>query len=299
MALRGYLLNRNETVTSILKKWMSDHGAEEVLVDRLVDESSRPLWHQTAERLSAGDVLFIESFGSTFRGFVELMAFSSYCTSKGICLVSVDDEYDSRGIIFPKQDAARLFDRLSVFLKSSSEIRHSAMYSPAEIGEPIVIGNSMSRSAIYGQIINMYKAGSSMRDILLSTGYTSTASIYRVLKLFDVPLRSSHPSSKNRNKKETKTALVLRLFESGKSIDYISKSVCVTVAYCRTILKRHGIIISNSNEGLKKRSKVIELFSNGYSRLDIAKITGYSVGHVYRLLTGITNKSENSESNSL
>ena len=83
------------------RQWMNDYGCIRIVEESDENERNRPLWKQLMVALQRGDELVISKFSNALRGSRELATFLEYCRVKGIRVISIHDQIDSKNELFP------------------------------------------------------------------------------------------------------------------------------------------------------------------------------------------------------
>nr|WP_302962677.1 hypothetical protein [uncultured Prevotella sp.] len=115
----------------------------------------------------------------------------------GIRIISLHDELDTHDQLFPDRKTANTLDLIcQVFAKRD---RNSHDDLEAELYSNEYNDKKLKR---YKLVINMYRAGYSVKEIMKRTGYRGKSNIYRVLHKYDVNME--YPSmSRAANKPQT------------------------------------------------------------------------------------------------
>ena len=132
----------------------------------------------------------LSRFSNVLRSCEELVALVEVCRVKGIRLISVGDKIDTGGSLFP---ATTVNDVLLTIGTLPGEI--AAMHGAADHLRMFMAGTAPPRTASRQHkedrdklIVSMYKDGEPLGDILVASGFSSPASIFRILKKHGVVL---------------------------------------------------------------------------------------------------------------
>ena len=147
----------------------------------------RPEWEKFIDSLEQGDSAVLVSFDNAFRNFNDMVFFIKYCTKMGIRIISLDDGLDTQDKLFPETRTANTLELIcKVFAKRD---RNSHDDLEAELYSNDFADRKLKR---YKLVINMYKAGYSVKEIMEKTGYKGKSNIYRVLHKYNV--RMEYPA---------------------------------------------------------------------------------------------------------
>ena len=136
----------------------------------------RPEWDKFIDSLEKGDSAVLVSFDNAFRNFNDMVFFIKYCSKMEIRIISLHDELDTHDLLFPEKKTANTLDLIcQVFAKRD---RNSHDDLEAELYSNEYNDKKLKR---YKLVINMYKAGYSVKEIMERTGYRGKSNIYRVL----------------------------------------------------------------------------------------------------------------------
>ena len=159
---------------------MKQHGCSDIHVEERKGRK-RPQWDAFIDSLDNGDSAVLVSFDNAFRNFNDMVFFIKYCSKMEIRIISLHDELDTHDLLFPEKKTASTLDLIcQVFAKRD---RNSHDDLEAELYSNEYNDKKLKR---YKLVINMYKAGYSVKEIMERTGYRGKSNIYRVLHMYDV-----------------------------------------------------------------------------------------------------------------
>ena len=159
---------------------MKQHGCSDIHVEERKGRK-RPQWDAFIDSLDNGDSAVLVSFDNAFRNFNDMVFFIKYCSKMEIRIISLHDELDTHDLLFPEKKTASTLDLIcQVFAKRD---RNSHDDLEAELYSNEYNDKKLKR---YNLVINMYKAGYSVKEIMERTGYRGKSNIYRVLHKYDV-----------------------------------------------------------------------------------------------------------------
>lgn len=133
--------------------------------------SPREEWKNFIENLKPGDCAYFVSFKNAFPSLNDFIIFAKFCDKKKISIISIED-----GITPSSQ--------ISELLKAISTLSNSKTDSDTEIeinSKKIRILKKQMR------IINMYRSGFSIEEIMNINGFKSKTSIYNIFSLYGIP----------------------------------------------------------------------------------------------------------------
>lgn len=173
------------------EKWMNEYGCCRIASDDSEDlYTTRPAWRTMLSCLGRGDELVLSRFSNALRSCDELAALVELCRVKGIRLISIGDKIDTGGSLFP---ATTVNDVLLTIGTLPSEI--VAMRDAADHLRMLMAGTATARTSNRHRkedrdklIVSMYKNGEPLSDILTASGFSSPASIFRIIKKYGVEL---------------------------------------------------------------------------------------------------------------
>ena len=165
---------------------MKQHGCSDIHVEERKGRK-RPQWDAFIDSLDNGDSAVLVSFDNAFRNFNDMVFFIKYCTKMNIRIISLNDKLDTQDKLFPETRTANTLELIcKVFAKRD---RNSHDDLEAELYSNDFADRKLKR---YKLVINMYKAGYSVKEIMEKTGYKGKSNIYRVLHKYNV--RMEYPA---------------------------------------------------------------------------------------------------------
>lgn len=193
MAKVGYIFKASDyTEYESDKAWMQQYGCVQVVEESEKHEEIRPQWKHLLTTLARGDELVVAKFSNAVRSSAELSKFVEFCRVKAVRIISVRDEIDSRDVLFPDTKAADVLfmigalpEEVTALRKASAHIfeLHRSIKLMRE--EKKVKPGKAERDKI---IIDMYRNGHTIPDILAATGTKSKTTVFSVLNRHGVPL---------------------------------------------------------------------------------------------------------------
>ena len=165
---------------------MRKHGCSDIHIEERKG-SKRRQWDSIIDHLDCGESAVLVSFDNAFRNFNDMVFFIKYCTKMNIRIISLNDKLDTQDALFPESKTANTLALVcKVFAKRD---RNSHDDLEAELYSNDFADRKLKR---YQMVINMYKAGYSVKEIMEKTGYRGKSSIYRVLHKYNV--RMEYPA---------------------------------------------------------------------------------------------------------
>ena len=149
--------------------------------------------------LSNGDSAVFASFDNVFHNFNDMMFFIKYCSKMDIRIISLSDELDTHDKLFPERRTADTLNLICKVFSKRDRASHDDL--EAELYSYSFEDRKLKR---YKLVINMYKAGYSVKEIMERTGYRGKSNIYRILHQYDIEME--YPSmSRTANKVKEKS----------------------------------------------------------------------------------------------
>lgn len=205
MAKIGYLfLSRNLATRDEDRNWMKEFGCKDIIEEDGIQEKFRPEWRRMLTHLQHGDEIVVSKLSNALRGTRELGVFLGLCQDYEVRIVSIHDEIDSKGELFPETTASSVLEVIGRLTHEATLIRRSESrllqrrkdMKPKTEKE----GVRMKREKT---VVSMYNAGHSIDDIWKVSGYRSRTSVFRVLNRNGVQLnRGRHQGPIKRNVKK-------------------------------------------------------------------------------------------------
>ncbi len=179
----GYINNAQlyEQTNNIVEK-MKQHGCSAVFVEQPKDRK-RLEWGSFIDSLTSGDSAMFHSFDNVFRNFHDMMFFIKYCSKMNIRIISLSDGLDTHDQMFPETKTADTLSLICRVFSKRDKTSHDDL--EAELYSYSFEDRKLKR---YKLVINMYKAGYSVREIMERTGYRGKSNIYRILHQYDVEM---------------------------------------------------------------------------------------------------------------
>ena len=207
MAKIGYLfLSRNLVTRDEDRAWMKEFGCADIIEDEGIQERFRPEWRRMLAHLKDGDVIVVSRLSNALRGIREFGVFLGLCKDYRVRIVSIHDEIDSNGELFPDTSVGAVLDVIGRISHEATLIRRSEarMLQRRKDIKPRTEKEGM-RMKKEKTVVSMYNAGHSIDDIWKVSGYRSRTSVFRVLNRNGVKLnrgRHQGPLGKRLKKEE-------------------------------------------------------------------------------------------------
>lgn len=179
----GYIGNAhiNEHGEDALKQ-MRVHGCE-TLYKENGKGRKRPQWEAFINELQEGDCAVLLSFDNAFYDFHDMIFFVKFCRKTGIRIVSIADGLDTQDELFPESKTVNTLDLICKVFSKRDRNTHDDL--EAELYSTNYNDRKLKR---YKLVINMYKAGYCIKEIMERTGYRSKSNLYRILHMYDVQM---------------------------------------------------------------------------------------------------------------
>ncbi|MCH4018249.1 MAG: helix-turn-helix domain-containing protein [Prevotella sp.] len=112
-----------------------------------------------------------------------MIFFVKFCRKTGIRIVSIGDGLDTHDELFPESKTVNTLDLVCRVFSKRDRNAHDDL--EAELYSNTYSDRKLKR---YKLVINMYKAGYGIKEIMERTGYRSKSNLYRILHLYDVQM---------------------------------------------------------------------------------------------------------------
>lgn len=147
------------------------------------DDESRPAWSKFIDGLKEGDTATFLSFNNAFKNIREMTMFLKLCSKKNIRIVSVMDSVDSTDELFPESSTKNVLDVISRMpLHGDNATKAFTMT------ELKAINSRCARIKKHQTVVNMYKGGYNVREIMKRLNIKSKSTIYDILHKYDISL---------------------------------------------------------------------------------------------------------------
>lgn len=177
---------------------MKGYGCVNIHIEETKDKK-RIEWCKFIDSLSNGDSAVFASFDNVFHNFHDMMFFIKYCSKMDIRIISLSDELDTHDKLFPERGTADTLNLICKVFSKRDRASHDDL--EAELYSYSFEDRKLKR---YKLVINMYKAGYSVKEIMERTGYRGKSNIYRILHQYDIEME--YPSmSRTANKVREKS----------------------------------------------------------------------------------------------
>lgn len=179
----GYINSaQNSKPTTEIIDLMHKNGCSTIHVEQPKGKE-RPAWTAFIDSLENGNSAVLQSFDNAFHNFNDMIFFVKYCSKKNIRIVSLDDGLDTHDKLFPERTTSDTLDLVCRIFGKRDKASHDDL--GAELYSNQFKDRKLKR---FGLVINMYKAGYKVAEIMRRTGYRSKGNIYRVLHMYDIQM---------------------------------------------------------------------------------------------------------------
>lgn len=161
---------------------MEDSGCSVIYAEQR-KRNMRPQWGEFIDDLQKGDCAVLLSFDNAFFNFQDMVFFIKYCSSMNIRIISINDKLDSHDILYPERSTSDTLGLLCTVFSKRDRNLHDDI--EAELYATSFNDRKLKR---YKLVINMYKAGYCVKDIMRKTGYRGKSNIYRILHLYNIKM---------------------------------------------------------------------------------------------------------------
>lgn len=191
MAKIGYMLLAPRYVDAEAdKKWMEEFGCYDILQEEFPDnEKSREIWDGLLARIQPGDTLVIPKLSNVLKSARQLVFFLEFCRIQNIRLVSIHDKIDSGNEFFPDTKTSDVLTAIALLPKEANAVRKPSKPFQRIKRKIKAISKAELRKADRNRrIINMYREGFSIDDIVTQSGFKSRSSVFRILNVAKIDL---------------------------------------------------------------------------------------------------------------
>ena len=147
------------------------------------DDESRPAWSKFIDNLKEGDTATFLSFNNAFKNIREMTMFLKLCSSKNIRIVSVMDSVDSTDEPFPETSTKNVLDVISKMPLHGDNATKVFSYTELK-----AINSRNARIKKHQTVVNMYKGGYSVGEIMKRLNIKSKSTVYSILHKYDISL---------------------------------------------------------------------------------------------------------------
>ncbi len=179
----GYV-NVSQNIVQIAQiiRLMKSYGCTNIHIGQSRDKE-RIEWCRFIDSLSDGNCVVFASFDNVFTNFHDMMFFIKYCSKMNIRIISLSDGLDTHDILFPETRTSDTLNLICKVFGKRDNTSHDDL--EAELYSYSFEDRKLKR---YKLVINMYKAGYSVREIMERTGYRGKSNIYRILHQYNVQM---------------------------------------------------------------------------------------------------------------
>lgn len=184
MAKIGYMLLAPRYVDAEEDKvWMEKFGCYDIIQEEYPDnEKSREQWDGLLARIQPGDTLVIPKLSNALKSARQLVFFLEFCRIQNVRLVSIHDKIDSGDELFPETKTSDVLTAIALLPKEANAVRvPSKPFQRMRRKIKAMSKKQLGRAERNRRIINMYREGFSIDDIIDQSGFKSRSSIFRIL----------------------------------------------------------------------------------------------------------------------
>lgn len=211
MAKIGYMLLAPRYVEAEEDKvWMEKFGCYDIIQEEYPDnEKSREQWDGLLARIQPGDTLVIPKLSNALKSARQLVFFLEFCRIQNVRLVSIHDKIDSGDELFPETKTSDVLTAIALLPKEANAVRvPSKPFQRMRRKIKAMSKKQLGRAERNRRIINMYREGFSIDDIIDQSGFKSRSSVFRILNDAGVDLNRGRtkgplgPRKKKENSEE-------------------------------------------------------------------------------------------------
>ena len=191
MAKIGYMLLAPRYVDAEEDKvWMEKFGCYDIIQEEYPDnEKSREQWDGLLARIQPGDTLVIPKLSNALKSARQLVFFLEFCRIQNVRLVSIHDKIDSGDELFPETKTSDVLTAIALLPKEANAVRvPSKPFQRMRRKIKAMSKKQLGRAERNRRIINMYREGFSIDDIIDQSGFKSRSSVFRILNESGVDL---------------------------------------------------------------------------------------------------------------
>ena len=184
MAKIGYMLLAPRYVEAEEDKvWMEKFGCYDIIQEEYPDnEKSREQWDGLLARIQPGDTLVIPKLSNALKSARQLVFFLEFCRIQNVRLVSIHDKIDSGDELFPDTKTSDVLTAIALLPKEANAVRvPSKPFQRMRRKIKAMSKKQLGRAERNRRIINMYREGFSIDDIIDQSGFKSRSSVFRIL----------------------------------------------------------------------------------------------------------------------
>lgn len=184
MAKIGYMLLAPRYVDAEGDKvWMEKFGCYDIIQEEYPDnEKSREQWDGLLARIQPGDTLVIPKLSNALKSARQLVFFLEFCRIQNVRLVSIHDKIDSGDELFPETKTSDVLTAIALLPKEANAVRvPSKPFQRMRRKIKAMSKKQLGRAERNRRIINMYREGFSIDDIIDQSGFKSRSSVFRIL----------------------------------------------------------------------------------------------------------------------
>ena len=165
------------------KVWMEKFGCYDIIQEEYPDnEKSREQWDGLLARIQPGDTLVIPKLSNALKSARQLVFFLEFCRIQNVRLVSIHDKIDSGDELFPETKTSDVLTAIALLPKEANAVRvPSKPFQRMRRKIKAMSKKQLGRAERNRRIINMYREGFSIEDIIDQSGFKSRSSVFRIL----------------------------------------------------------------------------------------------------------------------
>lgn len=191
MAKIGYMLLAPRYVDAEEDKtWMQKFGCYDIIQEEYPEnDKSRELWDGLLARIQPGDTLVIPKLSNALKSARQLVFFLEFCRIQNVRLVSIHDKIDSGDELFPETKTSDVLTAIALLPKEANAVRvPSKPFQRMRRKIKQMSKKQLGRAERNRRIVNMYREGFSIDDIITQSGFKSRSSVFRILNESGVDL---------------------------------------------------------------------------------------------------------------
>ena len=184
MARVGYIMSFKHLEEDLMAdiQWMKDHGCCTIYVEDELNEKQRFEWKDMLGQLACGDEIVISKFSHAVRGSREFSVFCDFLRREKVTVISIHDEMDTSGKVFPEKSLSDVMDMLATLPTETQALRQAHEHESKLKARKHPRSVNRSKNDRNKMIIRMYKQGETIDKIWKMSKFKSRQSIFNVLE---------------------------------------------------------------------------------------------------------------------
>ena len=194
MARVGYIMSFKHLEDDLKKdiQWMQDHGCCTIYIENENNEKLRIEWKDMLGQLACGDEIVISKFSHAVRGSREFSVFCDFLRREKVTVISIHDEMDTSGKVFPQKSLSDVMDMLATLPTEALALRRAHEHESNLKARKHPRTISQTKNDRNKMIVRMYKQGETIDKIWKMSKFKSRQSVFNVLDAAGVDFNRGH-----------------------------------------------------------------------------------------------------------